>query len=280
MWLLFLSISIVLSSAIAILQKMNLKDKKIDSTAYAIFYQIFVGLILAFYTFFHGFNFSGFQEKWPFLIMMVVLYSLGDVLVFKAIQKIDISEYSIVFQVNAFFAVIFSWILLGEGFTNIQWIGFSLVFIGIILSLYEHKIVIHKGHLITVIAAAILALAFINDASIIKNVDMPTYLTFAFLLPGIATLIFYPKSINNIPIILRGRNFLYLLFASIIVSITSITFFLSYRLMNNAAQISSVSKISTVIVVLVGIFFLGEDERKYKKIFGSIIALVGVFFLV
>ncbi|NTU69798.1 DMT family transporter [bacterium] len=280
MWFLFLLISIFLSSATSIVQKLALRDKRIDSTAFAIFYQVLTGLLLLGYAVYSGMSFNGFSAKMPSLLLAISLYSIGDVLAFKVIQKMEMSDFTIVYQINALFAVIFSSIFLGESLNFVQGLGFLFIFLGILVTLYEHKIVIHKYHLLTCLTAAILALAFINDASIVKTLDVPTYLAFIFIMPGLVTLLFYPKGLKNLPVLLDKKHIIYLILASVFVAFGAVLFFISYRIVSNAAQISSLGKLSTIIIVLFGIFFLGEKNRKVQKIIGSIVALVGVFLLI
>lgn len=278
-WFVILFVSIILSSGASLLQKAVLRDRRIDSTAFAIYYQVAVGLLFFVYLLFIGFDFSGFSEKWLNLILTVVLYGFGGVLVCRMVQKIDISEFTIVFQISAFFSVLFSWIFLGEILNLYQWGGFFLIFSGIMISLWEHKIIIRKNDLIVVLSAAILALAFINDVYIIKSVHLETYLFLAFLLPGLVVWAFNKKATQSFRYLFIGKNKYYSLGAAISIFLCSVPLFLAYKMINNAAQISSLTKISTIIIVIFGILFFNERKRVWQKIFGSILAVAGVFLL-
>src|SRR5260221_13876494 len=101
----------------------------------------------------------------------------------------------------------------------------------------------------------------------------------AFILPAIAMLFVYPKTITKMKELLLPGVFWKLLVFSILWGTGAVTIFLSYQIGRNAAQLSVLAQTSTILTVILSILILKETSNLWKKELGSVLAFLGVILI-
>lgn len=278
-WQILVAISVLTYSVSVLLQRLLLKDNKVDSVAFSITFQLFTGVLILAYALMRGFSIPNLVPLLPNLALMIILYGVGNVCVFKALKAVEASEFTIVFVTRPLWTILAAIAFLGESFSLKQLLGTAFVLSGVALVSWQQSFKINRGILLSLVAALSFGLAFANDAFIIRNFDVPSYLSFAFILPALSVWAITPASTAKMKSMLT-KNFLSKLsLLGVLYSVSAITIFLAYQVGKNAAQIATLNQTSTIVTVILAIIFLKEKAHLAKKILGSIISFVGVLLI-
>jgi len=278
-----LAIASTFGSAIALLlQRRFFQKHDVGIVDYAIFFQIFTGFVLFLYALVRGLDTSVNTLPALNILYMGLLFSFGSVMMFRAIATIHVSQFSILFSSRALWSVVAAFFVFGEVLTAVQILGATLVIAAIIIASYQKDFSSqNKGQLYALLAAIAFGVAFVNDTYILKDgFDVPTFLSFAFIIPGLILSVIYPKA---------GRAAAKMLFSPKILlwatpisgfyAFGAITIFLAFQEAYNAAVLASIAQLQTILIVLGGIIFLKEKTNITRKIVAGMISVVGVILL-
>ncbi len=280
-WLQLLTISVVFYSISTLLQRVLLKEEKNDPISFSIAFQILTGFFVALWAVFRGFSLPNLLILWPNLLLMIVLYAVANVFIFKSLKLLDTSVFTIIFASRTFWTILGAVLLLREAFSLREFLGSLLVFGGVVLvSLNPRGIKLDRGGFYALVAALTFGSAFVNDAFIVRSFDVPSYLTLAFVFPALATGLIYPQSLAGIRNILVLKSLVKLIPLTIIYAISAITIFLAYQVGRNAAQIAPLNQTSIIITVVLSAIFLGERQNLLRNLAAAGLSFAGVLLLV
>lgn len=279
-WQIILAISVVTYSISVLLQKILLRNDKSDPITYSIVFQLLTGIMIGIYAVLNGFKTPDLVPLMPNLILMTILYGAGNVFIFSALKIIDASEFTILFALRAIITIIGAIIFLKESFSVQQALGTLLIILSVVLvSWKKQRLAFNKGFVFSSLAALSFGLAFTNDAFVLNNFDVPSYLTIAFIVPSLAVWAIYPKSTMRMKPLLEKRTLWKLGLLGFFYAISAITIFLAYQIGRNASQIAPLNQTATIITVLLSIIFLKERTGLLNKLLGAIISFIGVILI-
>lgn len=270
------AISVLTYSVSVLLQRLLLKNNKVDSVAFSIVLQLFTGILILVYALIRGFSTPDLVPLFPNLALMIVLYGAGNVLIFKALKAVEASEFTIVFATRSLWTILAAILFLGESFSSKQLLGTGFILSSVALMSWQKGLKLNRSTLISLLAALAIGLAFANDAFIIRNFDVPSYLAIAFIVPALAVWVVTPSSTNKIKSMLTKEFLQKLGLLGILYAVSAITFFLAYQIGRNAAQIAPLSQTATIVTVVLAIIFLKEKAQLARKIIGAVLSFVGV----
>ncbi|MEI6144748.1 MAG: DMT family transporter [Candidatus Berkelbacteria bacterium] len=280
-WQILLLISVIATSISAIYQKKTLNVEKTNPVVFSIGFQLSVSLLVGFALIIRGFDFENLFILIPGFIFMMLIYAVGNLLRYGSLKKVDISRYTILFQLNVIVSVVASYIFLKEQLSFFQIVGIMLIFAGALIVLWKKKILkLHKGDWLAISSAIVYGIAFVNDALIVRTFDPLTFVFLAFLGPGLVLAIIFPKKLIQIKSLVSKEVRYGFFMASILSAISAVTLYSAYKIGRNAAQLSSLNQISAVLIVILGILLLKEKDKLYRNIIGIIISTIGVLLLV
>jgi len=277
-WQILVVVSVVTYSVSVLLQRVLLKNEKSDPVAFSIVFQLIVGVLTLAYALVRGFSMPSLAPLLPNLLAMVVLYGAGNVFIFKALKLVEASEFTIIFATRVLWTIGAAILFLGEAFAIKQLAGTVLILAGVVLvSWHSEKIKFGtKGSIFSLLAAAAFGLAFANDAFLLRNFDVPSYLSIAFIAPTLGVWLISPGVTTKMRVFLERQFLLKLGLLGTIYAVSAITVFLAYQIGRNAAQIAPLNQLSTVVVVILGIVFLKEKSHVFKKMVGALLGFVGM----
>lgn len=278
-WQGFILISVTLYSISVVLQKKILRDEESNPVAFSIFFQILTGMVIGaigLLTTEMGLP-SNLTALLGNMLLMIVLYGLSNVLIFKSLKETEASKFTIIFSTRTFFTVLASSIFLGEMLNGKQLLGTLLIFISVaVVTLKSMKITFTKGDLMALIAAMAFGFAITNDRFLIQNFILYSYLSISFITPGVFTAMVYPKDAMEIKKLLRIEPLKRIGVLSVIYAFSAITFFMGLKMSSNSSQVASVNMTSVIVTVFLSIIFLKEREGLAKKILGAFICFLGL----
>lgn len=278
-WQGFILISVTLYSISVILQKKILRDEDSNPVAFSMFFQILTGIVIfviGLLTSEMGLpnNLSSLLGN---LILMMILYGLSNVLIFKSLKETEASKFTIFFSTRAFFTVLASSIFLGEMLNGKQLLGTLLIFISVaVVTLKSMKITFTKGDFMALAAAMGFGFAITNDRFLIQNFILYSYLSISFITPGLFTAMVYPKDAMEIKKLLKVEPLKRIGVLSVIYAFSAIAFFVALKSAPNSSQVVSVNMTSVIVTVFLSIIFLKEREGLAKKILGAFLCFLGL----
>lgn len=282
-WLVFAILSGISGSIQTILRKSFASDKKVDIVAFGTVFPVITGILLFVYAILTGQYevpaFSGIELNW---VILIVSYSVAATLTNLAFRYADASEISPLTSSGTAWTLLFSYLILDEDITITKIIAIAIIVFGVYI-LYDKKgkYKWNKGHIFAIMSAVLWGLAFVNDVFIIKkSPSIISYLPYAYLLPGIATILFRVKSLKNVPALLKGRNLVYILILSILAAAGYGLKFLAYEQGGEASVISIILRGQLVLVTVISYFLLKEKSRMLNKVIGTLLILAGVLIVV
>lgn len=280
-WQILLSISIVTYAISILLQRVLLKNNKSDPIAYSIVFQLLTGILIGIYAVYKGFSIPNIIPLIPNLILMTILYGAGNVFIFKAIKLIDTSQFTVIFASRTLWTIIGAVIFLKEGFSSQQVLGTLLIIVSVILvSWKKKKFIFSKGVVFSILAGLFFGFGFTNDAFILNNFDVPSYLVIAFIIPSLSVWAVYPKSAVKMGPLLESKTLLKIGLLGFFYAISAITVYLAFQIGKNTAQISSLGQTATIVIVILSIVFFREREDLWQKLLAVIISFIGVILII
>ncbi len=276
-WFIFILISIVFTGFATILQRVLLKDDKSDAIAYSVFFQTFTGILIGCFGYLmHQLYFPSLGKLLPNFIFMTLIYSFGNVFVFKALQMTEASEFTIIYAARVLFALIISSIILHEGLQTLQIVGALLVLSGVVLAAYNKKLTINKGELYAILGAFCFAVGTVNDRIILRTFPVYSYVSLAFILPALLLAVIYPKRMKNLKVFFKPTLLKKMILMCLIYGVSSITYFIALQISINTSQIVVINQSSTIITVVLAIVLLKERKKLFRKLGAAIITFLGI----
>jgi len=276
-WQIFIILSILSEAFGRLVQRIILKDDKSDPIAYAVVFQLLGAILIGTFTFYNGFKIPNLVPILLNVVFTPILWGGTNILIFKALKKTEASIFSILFATRAIWIIIAAVLFLGESFTTRQIFGTLLILTSVgLVSRKKETLHFDKGSILAILSSIALALAVVNDSFIIQSFDASTYLTYAYIAPGLLIWIVYPRSTGKIVAIFKNKILLKVGLLAFLYGSASLLYLYGYQLGNNAAQIASLFQISTLITVFLAIIILNERSHMLAKFSAAIFSFVGV----
>jgi drug/metabolite transporter (DMT)-like permease len=259
-----------------VLQRELLKEKGSDPAAYSAVFQILVAGLFLLIALVVGFDLSGYDQFLPQIILMAFLYAVGGILLSIAYKLVPAANATVYFSTTSVWSIPSSMIILGERPNPVVLLGIAFILSAVVLLNYTRKLSWpKKGELYALAAAVIFSIAFVNDAYIIGDRNLVTYMVIAFLLPGLLTLVLSPRSISFLPKLLQSRLITRVGLMVILYGLGTIALFTAYQSGADTHIIYPISQTSTIAIVLLAALFLKEKDRLLIKSISALLAIVG-----
>ena len=134
-WFVLICISLLAAVGATLSQRQVAKEAEANSLLLAFLFQISMGaLVVSYLILFVHIPFGKFPSKLPYILLAGLLYGLAHLFIFIGLKRIDAGYFAILFSLRAVVTIVASSLLLKEGLTHIQIIGFIGLFLGIIIS--------------------------------------------------------------------------------------------------------------------------------------------------
>jgi len=265
-WQILLTISIATYAISVLLQKTLLKEPDSDPIAFCIVFQILTGLTLGGYVFIRGVTIPNLIPFIPNIVLPILLYGVGNALIFQALKRIDASEFTIIFSSRVFFTIASAILFLKEPFSSVQFIGTMFIILSIVLISWEKKsFSFHSGYVLAIFAAICYGMEFVNDAYVITKINVSFYFALVLFAQGLFIGAVYRRPLMKIKTVFRVKTLARLIVFILLYAIQAVTIFEAYKVGKNAAQIASINQTTTIMTVILAVVFL--KERKNLNLF-------------
>jgi drug/metabolite transporter (DMT)-like permease len=257
-----------------------MRDEKSNVVAYSLMFQLICAILIGLFAFARGFVMPSIEELWFNFVLITVLYAVGTLFLFKALQNIEASESVIITSSRALWTIAVALIFLGESFDLVKTIGVILILGSIVLvSLKREVIRFNKGILYALSSAFCYGVAFANDTFILRQSDALSYATLAFLFPGLFTLAIKPRILTEMKTLLNKPVLSRMVLLGLFYSTSAVTIYLAYQRGGTASQLAPISQSVVILTFLLAAIFLSERSQLLRKFAGAITATIGVLLL-
>jgi len=280
-WFVLAVLSIIAASIANILNKILMDEGKSDAMLSSIIFQLTLTFFFVIIAIFKGFVMPPIWQYPLNFALAGFFYGMGTYCIFKALKYIESSEATIISSSVVLITIASAFIFLHERLTLTNIIGVILIVIAVIgVSLKNRagkKDLDKKGIYYALGMALFYGLGATNDAFLINRVDTISYLIIISFLPGLFLTIISPKSLLKISYYVKPRNAFNMIVFSFFYVVSAISFYLALRQGAQVSQLSSITRASVVLTVILAAIFLKENDRFWQKIFFGCLVLIGVF---
>ncbi len=277
-WQLLILFSVLTYSVSVLLQRILVKEDKSDPISFAILFQFITGIFIGVYGF--ATQDMSLPNLTPILgniFLMITMYTLGNYFLFTALQKIEASKFTVIFSSRAIFTVIASTIFLRESLDAGQWFGALLILFAILLVTGKIRtLTFQKPEWYALLAAVCFGVEITNDRILLNSLSVYPFAFWGFLLPGLALLLIYKKSVRNMSRYFRPKTLRTILLLCAIYAASAVTFFVALQMAPNSSQVATINLTNVIVIVLLSIVFLRERTDWVKRVIGAVLSFVGL----
>ena len=254
----------------------KISNRKLDKIFTATVMSTALWIPSIFYIFTGKVQFDLTFHQWSFLILGSFFVAGLHITNVWALAHLDASMFTILYNLRLLVVTVLGYFILGELPTKLQIVG-GIIILSSILMLNLHVDSRWKSKPILIGLFTMLWFSF--HATIekynISEINIETYIFIFFTLGTLFLwiLVFYKRTdVKTQMSLLADRQIALLLFTRAISAYSYI-----YALKQGDLAISNyISGMSVVVVVLFGIYYLGERNEKKQKLIATAIALVGM----
>lgn len=277
-WYVLSVINVVSISVGSLFQKLSMKKDTSDPIASSIVFQFLLGFITVLYGLIHGLQFPS-VSLFPFFLVSGILYAIGTVATFSAFKSIGASEVTVLGGAGVIMTIIASFVFLKDTLSVTQLFGvFCILSAVIIINVTRQKFTVNKGTWLALLGTSAYGLAVVCDSYIVKRYDAVSYLSLICFVPGILISLLYIRRTSALVNAIRhiDRN---LIIFTFLYSIQALSFYIALSIGALVSEISSLSRASIVLTVILATIFLKETKHLPRKIIAAILTTAGILLI-
>lgn len=276
-WIVLVVGAIILTSIGRVFQKSIFIGSQISSELSSTLFQFGAAVVIGTFAILGGLDFSGLSMHVPSLILMAFIYAGVNYFLFKAYKQSEGSIVTILLSTNAIWMILGSAIFLREDINVEKIIGILLIIsTTIILGSESGKFKLDRKLFFPLIGAMLLGLGFVNDAYILGSASLLTYLTMAFLFPGILSIVFLIPEKKYLGIkTLTRTDYFKTLILSLFYSLGAILVYYSYKQGADASVVGPMQQLTVLGTVILSYIFLNERKNLARKLLATVLAIAG-----
>ena len=278
-WFVYSLAAAALTAAYQLLSRALLKDKG-DSLAFAFVTTVFGTLVLIFFLPWEKpvYSFS------PILIAIFLglglIYALDDWLFIKARQLEEASKVAIAIQSNHFWSLLGGLLIFGERMTAAKLLGVSLIVLANLAVLWQGgRLRPSRGFLLGLLGIFVFVVYSFVDKALLETFSPNLYKALLLSIESVWLFLAlgnrrFSRSLSEIK--LQGWS---IMIVGPLLSVALLLVARAFQAGGEASRVLPVLSLSTVLVTLGGVAFLGEKSGRTKKILASFVALLGALLI-
>ena len=213
--------------------------------------------------------------------------SIADTLYLEALKRLGAGTTAIIGSLYSPFVIIGSLLFLNESLTALQWSGFAVVMMGVLVVSWENNHQVSKKHsiqgmLIGATAIVLMAAAILMIKPILETKPFfaTTALRTGFALLAMIIMFGFQGKLHKIPSHFKGyKHWHSLIWASFLGTYLSMMFWLAGYKLTSASIASILNESASIFIILLARIFLKEALTR-KKMIGVFCTSLGVVLVV
>lgn len=278
-WIILVLLAITSRATYSVATKVLSKNVEVSAITQSLLLLLSAGILSLFISpFMGGISFEGIEQYWFSVLLMIVSISIGNILYFVGIKKLDSGITQIAFSTILIWGALLSVIFLGSVFSIIQIGGMVLMLIAILMVQYSKGSFKLNSSVSYIIGSAVLFAVFqVVSAEISKTISTGAYLLMVYLAPVVIIGSVYYKRVVADLLLLKGqvkKTSTSMLFSSVTSLLYFIFSYLAYGSAVDSGVVVVMLTAQVVLSVIFGIIFLKEKENQNKKILAGLLAFM------
>ncbi len=277
-WQLLVGLSVAFFSLSGICHRMVMKDVESDPFAQTIAFYGLMGVFAFIIAIFRGgFHYHISFTQMPFFVLITLFSTIAPTLNFKAAQRLEASESSILLSSQKLWEVILAFLFLREAFSLQRLLGTIIVLLGVALAQWRNeRFVLNQGIMLALLAALSYAGSEITAYFVLRDFDAPSLNVYSALFPVITLFCLRPQTYKKFRFYLKPKYLATIVVVSFTATLASIFLYTAYQVGRNASQLAPIMASETILTVLLAILLLQERSNMVQKILGAVIVVIGV----
>lgn len=279
-WLTLTLLSVLISSAATILQRILMKGDKSNPYSYAVIFHLLLGCLVLAFGLVRGSDFSLFSGNVYLLLLAAALWGACQVFLFKALQLVEASELTIVSGLRVLVTIGASILFLNQVFTGWNVLGTILILISTALVVGRTKTFkLDRGLIYTLAMTVFAGLAIVADSANVQHYDVLAYSTFSNFLSAFFIFVFYPRSLHQWRHFVQPGFLAKMLPLAIFSASQGVLYLLALAYGGNTAQVGTIRQSSLIVTVVLAAVFLSERENLPRKLIAAALVTIGILLL-
>lgn len=276
-WLALTLLGILVFSPKSLLYRVLMKDAESDPYAQSVVFFGLGGTFALLFSFIHGgFQYQITPSQLLLFLPLTVCATVGPVLLFKAYQRIEASEITILQSSQKLWAVLGAFVFLQEPFSVNKTLGTLVIVVGIAITLWRRKkFSLNEGVALVLVATLFYAGMDLVSYYIVRDFDAISLIVYVCYLPVLTLLLLRPQTVKKISYYFKPQYALGVSVLALCDTVGTLCFFFAYQAGRNAAQIVPLAGLITINSVLLGIIFLREHTNIPNKLIGALVTVIG-----
>ncbi|HLZ69771.1 MAG TPA: DMT family transporter [Dehalococcoidia bacterium] len=278
-WLPLILLAILIASSNALLHRVLLREEQSDPYAQSLTFFGIGGTIALLFATLHpgGFQYRLSAAQLLLFLPLTACATIGPVLYFTALQRVEASETTIVYQAgHKFWTVLGAFVFLGEAFTVNKVLGAGAVVLGIAIALSgRHTFRLSRGVLLIVAATVFYSAMDLLSFFLDRSIDPISLIVYVCYLPVLALLVTRPKTLRQLRFYGTRRRAACITVLGMNDTLGTLCVFYAYRIGRNAAQIDPLLGMTTILSVVLAIVLLRERRHLRGKLLGALVTVAG-----
>jgi len=278
-WLPLILLAILIASSNTLLHRVLLRDEQSDPYAQSMTFFGIGGTIALLFAALHpgGFQYHLSASQLLLFLPLTACATIGPVLYFTALQRVEASETTIVYQAgHKFWTVLGAFVFLGEAVTANKVLGAVAVVLGITIAVSgRHEFRYSRGVLLVVVATVFYSAMDLLSFFLDRSVDPISLIVYVCYLPVLALLVTRPQTLQHLRFYFTRRRAACITVLGMNDTLGTLCVFYAYRIGRNAAQIDPLLGMTAIISVVLAIVLLREREHLAGKLLGALVTMVG-----
>lgn len=274
--------ALLIQSFYNLYSKRLLKEKVLEGAVFAVLTQLGVAALALPIILFKGLGFSGDWSIWPWMLLMDFAYVLAPYLYFTSLKKIEVSQSAIYQGLINFWLILGGFLFFQEKIDFVKIVAISLLFLSIIIVSYKEKrIHLSFFDILAIASTFFFALGAIADKYLVNHFSTLGYLFASFLIASLTmALVFSQKLVKNLGEIFAKKKLT--LGIGLTSALSLATFYLvfkAYQLGGEVSRVNPILQAQPVLIVILGMLFLGERKDFFKKMVAAFLVVAGVWLI-
>lgn len=280
-WQLLTAISVLSLSVSVLLQRVLIHKDKTNPYAYAVVFQLIVGILLMLFAAIYGFKLPNIQNLLLPAIISIIFYGAGHIVYAKTLQKVEASAFSVLFASQAIWIMLLGILFFNESLTILQVVGTALIFISIILPVKRFRTIFaDKGTLLGLATGLMFGIAITAWSYVGRHTDTLSWAAISFVGTSLVAFLIQPKSLQHMKPLFQPEVLRRLLLLGVFYAIGSLTMLFAYKV-GTLTIVSPLRQTSIIITVLLALLLLPQERNRIeRKITAAIICAAGVVLIV
>lgn len=257
-----------------------MKGDKTDSYAYTIVFQSLLGILSIPIALVHGFYLPNLNILSLFFVLAAIFWGAATLFIFKAMQRLEASEVTILTTTGVIVTILISVIFLHETFGYQKVIGTVITFIAVFMVANLHKgFKFNKGIVFALLATTCAGIAIVLDGINVKHYDVISYSIIIDILIVLMFLTLRPNALNKWRQYVKPNFLKKMLPLGIFSAMQGFAYLFALQTPGVTAQVGAIRQSSVILTVILAMIFLKERDNIFKKAVAAILVTVGVMLL-